>query len=148
MGGQVCTLHAEIPNPNSSMIPGMTASVRVEYGESRRVTLIPIDALWRSSTGPNNAIVWVVDANRIAHQRVIRVGEVFDDLGQVTGGLDPSERIILNGGPMGGQISGFGVVDGQPLPPPDTKQPEVPTRSKSTPPASPPSVLAPSVTSP
>ena len=125
--GSLCTLHAELPNPDKTMIPGMTARVRIEYGEPRRATLIPADAYWNSTNDANNATVWVVDANRIAHQRNLRIGTVADDFTEVLGGLDPQERIILNGGPMDGHIPGFGIVDGQPLPPPDTKQPEVPT---------------------
>ena len=70
--GRRCTLHAELPNPDGALVPGLTARVRIDYGDSRQATLIPTESSWNLSIASNTATVWVVDANRIAHQRNLR----------------------------------------------------------------------------
>ena len=120
-----CTLHADLPNLDGTMIPGLSAQVQVEYGEPRQAILITRDTFWNMTRDRSVGSVWVVDANRIVHLREIRLGKIRGEECEVMAGLDPETLIILNGRSMTFQNSGIG--DGQPLPPPDTPQPEVPT---------------------
>ena len=104
----VCTLHAEIPNADHSLIPGLSAWVRVEYGDPRPMVLIPATA-WVSGVRPpnqtdedslpdNNTCVLVVDDDGSVRQKWIKTGELVDGLYQVIRGIDSKTRIVLRGG--------------------------------------------------
>ncbi len=101
------TLHAEIPNADRSLVPGLSAWVRVEYGNPHPEILIPGTAFLSgvrpmNQTGEdalpdNNHSIVVVDDDGSVHSKWIKSGEQVDGLFQVLRGIDPKTKIVLRG---------------------------------------------------
>jgi len=87
-------LRAELPNKNFSLLPGLYAKVRVEYGESRLAVLIPNTSVLTDQQGD---YVFVVDDAKKATRRNIKRGQRFAPLVEVTSGLAATDTIIING---------------------------------------------------
>lgn len=87
-------LRAEMPNKNFSLLPGLYAKVRVEYGESRLAVLIPNTAVLTDQQGD---YVFVIDDAKKATRRNIKRGQRFAPLVEVTSGLAATDTIIING---------------------------------------------------
>lgn len=87
-------LRAELPNKNFSLLPGLYAKVRVEYGESRLAVLIPNTSVLTDQQGD---YVFVVDDAKKATRRNIKRGQRFAPLVEVTSGLTATDTIIING---------------------------------------------------
>ncbi len=87
-------LRAELPNNNYSMLPGLYAKVRVEYGEVRKAVLIPNASVLTDQQGD---YVFVLAEDNKAQRRNIKRGQRFSPLVEVTDGLTSSETVIING---------------------------------------------------
>jgi RND family efflux transporter MFP subunit len=87
-------LRAELPNSNYSMLPGLYAKVRAEYGEPRLAVLIPNSSVMTDQQGD---YVFIVDEAKKASRRNIKRGQQFGPLVEVTSGLIASESVIING---------------------------------------------------
>ena len=87
-------LRAELPNSNYSMLPGLYAKVRAEYGEPRLAVLIPNSSVLTDQQGD---YVFIVDEAKKASRRNIKRGQQFGPLVEVTSGLIASESVIING---------------------------------------------------
>ena len=87
-------LRAEIPNKDFSLLPGLYAKVRVEYGESRLAVLIPNTSVLTDQQGD---YVFVMDDAKKATRRNIKRGQRFAPLVEVTSGLAATDTIIING---------------------------------------------------
>ncbi|MCM0036225.1 MAG: efflux RND transporter periplasmic adaptor subunit [Burkholderiaceae bacterium] len=87
-------LRAELPNNNFSLLPGLFAKVRVEYGESRLAVLIPNTSVLTDQQGD---YVFVIDDAKKAIRRNIKRGQRFAPLVEVTSGLAATDTIIING---------------------------------------------------
>jgi RND family efflux transporter MFP subunit len=87
-------LRAELPNNKLSLIPGLYAKVRVEYGDPRRAVLIPNSSVQTDQQGD---YVFVMDEGKKASRRNIKRGQRFPPLVEVTGGLTANESVIING---------------------------------------------------
>ncbi|CAN1538432.1 AcrA Membrane-fusion protein [Burkholderiaceae bacterium] len=87
-------LRAELPNSKFSLIPGLYAKVRVEYGEPRHAVLIPNSSVQTDQQGD---YVFVIDEGQRASRRNIKRGQRFPPLVEVTGGLTAKESVIING---------------------------------------------------
>lgn len=87
-------LRAEIPNKDFSLLPGLYAKVRVEYGESRLAVLIPNTSVLTDQQGD---YVFVMDDAKKATRRNIKRGQRFAPLVEVTSGLTATDTIIING---------------------------------------------------
>ena len=87
-------LRAELPNKNFSLLPGLYAKVRVEYGESRLAVLIPNSSVLTDQQGD---YVFVVDDTKKATRRNIKRGQRFAPLVEVTSGLAANDTIMING---------------------------------------------------
>lgn len=87
-------LRAELPNSNYSMLPGLYAKVRAEYGEPRLAVLIPNSSVQTDQQGD---YVFIVDEAKKASRRNIKRGQQFGALVEVTSGLTASESVIING---------------------------------------------------
>lgn len=87
-------LRAELPNSKYSMLPGLYAKVRVEYGEPRKAVLIPNASVLTDQQG--DYIFVLVEDNK-AQRRNIKRGQRFAPLVEVTDGLTASETVIING---------------------------------------------------
>ncbi len=87
-------LRAELPNKNASLLPGLYAKVRVEYGEPRLVVLIPNTSVLTDQQGD---YVFVIDDAKKASRRNIKRGQRFAPLVEVTSGLAATDTVIING---------------------------------------------------
>ncbi len=91
-----CTLHAELPNPDRALIPGLSAQVRVEYGDPHSAILVP-EAATTEAMLPSERFVLVVDDAGVARRRQVEVGLSYDGLREVKSGIDAKTRVILGG---------------------------------------------------
>ncbi len=113
---KTCTLHAELPNPDGALIPGLSARVRVEYGDPHAALLVPERALTIGIPFQGGySSIRTVDGDEVAHDTPIVVGQNFAGFRQVLRGLDPKARVILDarfpelrdGGPIGHLLHPF-----------------------------------------
>jgi membrane fusion protein (multidrug efflux system) len=86
-------VRVEFPNPTELLRPGMFARARIDGG-SREGIKIPERAL---SELQGKSFVWVVDAEQKVSQRPVRTGDTVDSEVVVLEGLQPGERIVLEG---------------------------------------------------
>ncbi|WP_303831855.1 efflux RND transporter periplasmic adaptor subunit [Asticcacaulis taihuensis] len=89
------TLRALFPNPNRTLLPGMFAKARIVSGVVNNGILVPQPAVTRDPKG--NALVMVVTKDNKAAVRPIQVAQTVGDKWLVTGGLQPGERVIVEG---------------------------------------------------
>lgn len=88
-------VRAELPNKDGALRPGQF--VRVLLGGSSWVDAIqlPQRAVMQ---GPQGNFVWVVDAESKAQFRPVTVGPLSGDLWLIAEGLQPGERVVVDGG--------------------------------------------------
>ena len=88
-------VRAIFPNPNHLLLPGMYVQAKLEEGVNEDGILIPQQAVSHDTHG--DATLLLVDARNMVTQRVIQVsGNVGSDW-IVTGGLQPGDRVIVDG---------------------------------------------------
>ncbi|MFW1677510.1 efflux RND transporter periplasmic adaptor subunit [Pontibacter sp. JAM-7] len=88
------TLRAEIPNPESYLMPGMFVHAVLELGE-KEVLLVPQRATARTPQGQLR--VWTIDSGNSAQPRTIQAEAPYQDSWIVTDGLKPGETLIMAG---------------------------------------------------
>lgn len=87
-------IRAEVPNPEGKLRPGMLLQVGVERG-SRQALAVPEIALVQNGT---QSSVFRVDAGGDKVQQApVQIGGVRDGLVEVTQGLKPGDRIVVEG---------------------------------------------------
>jgi hypothetical protein len=80
--------------------PGMIASLALEDTvPAIAVPVVPVSAIVRDQTKPQQFAVMVVEGN-VAKSRHVELGETFGEVLAVTAGLKPGERVIRAGGTM------------------------------------------------
>ena len=93
------TIHARatVPNTDGLLTPGGFARVRVDVSRRRRLALLVPDA----SVLPDqsNHIVLTVGANDVVTPKQVQLGDLRDGLRVIRSGLDPSDRVIVDGIP-------------------------------------------------
>ena len=89
------TLRALFPNPQGTLLPGMYAKARIVSGVVGNGILVPQPAVTRDPKG--NATVMVVTKDNKAAIRPIEVAQTVGDKWLVTSGLQPGERVIVEG---------------------------------------------------
>ena len=89
------TLRARFPNPKGLLLPGMYVRARLPQGVRSEAILVPHAALTRDPRG--KALVMVVDAESKVQTRPVQVVQSLDSQWLVTDGLQPGERIIVEG---------------------------------------------------
>jgi RND family efflux transporter MFP subunit len=87
-------LRGVFPNKNELLSPGLFARVRVPIGRPHAALLVSERAL---DTDQGKKIVYVVDAENKVVVRPVREGALHDGLREITDGLKPGERVIVNG---------------------------------------------------
>lgn len=87
-------VRAEFANPGGLLRPGMFARIRVDIGARAASVVIPERALVELQ---GRYFVWVIDAAQKANQRSVSVGDAVSGGVLVTEGLQPGERIIVEG---------------------------------------------------
>jgi RND family efflux transporter MFP subunit len=84
---------AQFANPNSLFTPGMFARLQVDAGPPREALLVPDAAI---GTEQVRKFVYVVDGENVAKPKYVTPGQLVENL-RVVGGLDPGDRVIVNG---------------------------------------------------
>jgi RND family efflux transporter MFP subunit len=87
-------LRGVFPNKEEHLLPGYFARVRVPIGRPHRALLVSDRAL---DTDQGQKVVYVVDKDNKVASRPVRLGALHDGLREITDGLRPGERVIVNG---------------------------------------------------
>jgi len=88
------TLRATVPNPDNVLMSGLFVRASLDMGKTTAV-LVPQRATTRNPDGSIG--VWVVGDNNKAEQRIIKVGDAYEDQWIVKSGLKPGESVIVEG---------------------------------------------------
>ena len=85
---------AEFPNPDGTLTPGMFGRIQVAAGPPTEALLVPDVAI---GTEQVRKFVLVVDSDNIARAKYVTLGPVVAGMRVVRGGLNPDDRVIVNG---------------------------------------------------
>ncbi len=89
------TLRAVFPNPNNVLLPGMYVRAVLEEGVNERAILAPQSGVTRDMRGKPTALV--VDGSDKVEQRFLKVDRSIGDKWLVSEGLNPGDRLIVEG---------------------------------------------------
>ena len=89
------TLRAVFPNPDQLLLPGMFVRARVEEGVTDRAFLVPQRAVLRTPRG--EPMVFVVNAEGLVEQRVLRANRAIGNDWLVTEGVAAGDRVVIEG---------------------------------------------------
>ncbi|WP_207264455.1 efflux RND transporter periplasmic adaptor subunit [Desulfovibrio sp. Huiquan2017] len=92
--GQV-SLRCEFPNSDGMLLPGLFVRIQIKLPEDGTTIYIPQRAVSMSQVG--GSTVFVLDEKNTVQLRSIKTGEMRGDLWQILDGLEPGERVIVNG---------------------------------------------------
>lgn len=87
-------LRAVFDNPDGRFVPGQFGRIRIGLGQPVQRLAVPNRAVERDQAG---AYVLVVDEQDVVRQRRVQTGGQEGDMRVVTGGLSPSDRVIIKG---------------------------------------------------
>jgi len=85
-------VEVDVPNPKSSLTPGMYADVTLRIAGSQDALIVPVQAVDRETSG---ASVLVVNASDKLERRQIRTGLETSDSVQVLDGVHEGERVVV-----------------------------------------------------
>jgi membrane fusion protein (multidrug efflux system) len=88
-------LRMVFPNPKCILLPGMYVRAVVQEGVVDRAILVPQQGVSRDPKG--NPIALIVDASGKVEQRMITVARAMGDRWLVNEGLNPGDRLIVEG---------------------------------------------------
>jgi membrane fusion protein (multidrug efflux system) len=88
-------LRAVFPNPEGLLLPGMYARALVDQGVDRQGLRVPQRGVTHNARG--EAIALVVKDDNTVEQRVIETASAIGDEWIVTAGLQPGDRVIVEG---------------------------------------------------
>jgi membrane fusion protein (multidrug efflux system) len=88
------SLRAEVPNPGTLLLPGMYVRVRLSQAQFTGAVLLPQQAVTRNAQG-DSVLVVGDDGKPVA--RPVRIGGGRDGQWIVLSGLQPGERVIVEG---------------------------------------------------
>ena len=89
------TLRGEFPNPDKVLLPGMFVRGRIEVAVELQAITVPQRGVTRDAYG--EASVLLVNAQEQVELRPIQTGGVSGDRWIVTRGLQPGDRVIVEG---------------------------------------------------
>ena len=87
-------LRAILKNQDYQLIPGLYARVMAQYGEPRQALLLPKTAVMTDQVGD---YVFVLDDALRAQRQDIALGQRFDKYVEISKGLTPNSRVVVNG---------------------------------------------------
>ena len=87
-------LRAVFDNPNGTLIPGQFARLRMGASKTEPVLAVNERAL---GTDQDKRFVIIVDAGNKAAYREVTLGALNGNLRVITSGLNPGERVVLDG---------------------------------------------------
>jgi RND family efflux transporter MFP subunit len=85
---------AEFANHHATLTPGMFGRIQVPAGPPNEVVLVPEVAI---GTEQVRKFVLVVDRENVARPKFVTLGPSFVGLRVISSGLDPDDRVIING---------------------------------------------------
>ena len=85
---------AELPNPDGALRPGQFVRVILRGANRPNAVTVPQRAVLE---GPQGKFVYVVNDKSQAEPRPVQAGEWAGDQWVITGGLNPGERVIVDG---------------------------------------------------
>lgn len=89
------TLRAVLPNPEQRLLPGMYVRARIDQGVNENTILLPHAAVQRDPRGKATAMV--VKDDDTVESRVLTVARATGEHWIVTSGLEPGERVVVEG---------------------------------------------------
>ena len=87
-------MRAIFPNPQRQLLPGQFVRVRVDAGVRPNGVRLPQRAV---TVTPNGGSVFVVGAKDVVAVRPVKLGQLEGDEWVIDSGLDPGERVIVDG---------------------------------------------------
>lgn len=87
-------LKAEFPNESGTLVPGQFADVVLTLTTERGRIVAPAQSVQPSQKGH---YAFVVNPDETVSQRHVTVDRMQDDLAVVTAGLEPGERVVIDG---------------------------------------------------
>lgn len=87
-------LRAEFPNPARTLLPGQFVRARIHAGTRPDGIVVPQRAVKVSA---QNASVMVVGQNNVVAARTVRLGDLQGGNWVIREGLEPGDRVIVNG---------------------------------------------------
>jgi RND family efflux transporter MFP subunit len=90
--------------PSSGLVPGTLATVQIEVASLADVVNVPRGAVREGS-------VWVVGADSVASRRAVRVGLATADRVEIASGLQPGERVVVDGASLLSEGARVRIVD-------------------------------------
>ncbi|MCX6908379.1 MAG: efflux RND transporter periplasmic adaptor subunit [Verrucomicrobia bacterium] len=87
-------LRGVFPNPARSLVPGMSATVRVPAGPPIQALAVPAVAI---SSDQGSKLVLVVNKDNVVEPRPIEMDRQHGTMRIVTKGVTPEDRVIVNG---------------------------------------------------
>ena len=83
-----------IPNPTGLLTPGAFARTRIARGEAYKTLLVPDKAVGTEQT---ERYLLVVGKDDVVVSKTVKTGALFGSLRAIISGLDPQDRIVVNG---------------------------------------------------
>lgn len=93
-GSGTIRVRARFDNGDGALVPGLYARVKVGGGAPHRAVMVDDAAI---GTDQDKKFVMVVDAQNKAQYREVHTGNLHDGLRVIDSGMQPGERIIVNG---------------------------------------------------
>jgi RND family efflux transporter MFP subunit len=87
-------LRGVFPNKDQVLLPGFFGRVRVPIGRAHKALLVSDRAL---DTDQGQKVLYVVNDKNVVVSRPVRLGALHDGLREITEGLKPGEKVIVNG---------------------------------------------------
>jgi RND family efflux transporter MFP subunit len=87
-------LRGVFPNKEEHLLPGFFARIRVPIGRAHEALLVSDRAL---DTDQGQKILYIVNEKNEVVSRPVRVGALHEGLREITEGLKPGEKVIVNG---------------------------------------------------
>lgn len=94
-GTGAVTLRATVPNPKSTLLPGMVVRARLLAGVDSGVILVPQQGVSRTPTGDATALV-IGEGNKVERRR-LTLARAVGNQWLVTGGLKVGDKLIVEG---------------------------------------------------
>src|SRR5262249_18122327 len=82
------------PNPQHLLSPGLFVRIRLPLGAPHKALLIEEAAIGRDQ---GQKYLFVVNGQNKVEYRRVKVGRLYEGLREVTEGLKPGEKVIVNG---------------------------------------------------
>jgi RND family efflux transporter MFP subunit len=87
-------IRGTFPNKDEQLAPGYFARVRIEISPPHKAVLVSDRAL---DSDQGQRIVYIVDDDKKVSIRPVQTGALHDGLREITDGLKPGERVVVNG---------------------------------------------------